>query len=350
MAAFKQALAEAAALDGGGAFRLPVAHCSTSARDLDATDAASWAREGGFAGERMRWYLEYAARDDYGCRLEQTSAWALVHYFVSRLARGTGSEAEFMTWPEGNQFLVDRLRAGIGERIRTRHAALRLSPTTEGVSVDVLDAESETVFTIMAEHAILAVPQYVARRLLAADPHADNRRRFRYAPWVVANLHLERRPVSRGFEQAWDNVLYESDSLGYVDAGHQVDSASGETVWTWYLPVVDRDEPAARAVMLEAPWERWRDLVMADLRRAHPDIEECVTRIDVHRWGHGMVKPLPGFLWDGDRERAARPLGRIHFAHSDLGGLPLFEEAHWAGCRAAEEILSARGVAHESLL
>jgi hypothetical protein len=33
----------------------------------------------------------------------------------------------------------------------------------------------------------------------------------------------------------------------------------------------------------------------------------------------------------------------LHFAHSDLGGLALFEEANWHGVRAAEAVLRGLG-------
>ena len=82
---------------------------------------------------------------------------------------------------------------------------------------------------------------------------------------------------------------------------------------------------------------------------AHPDIRQLAQRIDIMRWGHGMVKPVPGFLWGEDRALAAAPLGRISFANTDLAGMALFEEAHWHGMRAAEEILTTRGVPFESL-
>ena len=39
------------------------------------------------------------------------------------------------------------------------------------------------------------------------------------------------------------------------------------------------------------------------------------------------------------RREAARPWRGIHFAHSDLSGLALFEEAFYHGTRAADEVL-----------
>ena len=42
---------------------------------------------------------------------------------------------------------------------------------------------------------------------------------------------------------------------------------------------------------------------MTDLRRAHPDIDALVTRVDVMCWGHAMIQPLPGFVWSPGREQ-----------------------------------------------
>jgi hypothetical protein len=86
------------------------------------------------------------------------------------------------------------------------------------------------------------------------------------------------------------------------------------------------------------------EAVLADLGRAHEDLEACVERIDVCRFGHAMITPVPGFIWGGAREKAAEPIGRVVFAHSDLSGLPLLEEALDRGVSAAETILRRRGM------
>jgi hypothetical protein len=38
-----------------------------------------------------------------------------------------------------------------------------------------------------------------------------------------------------------------------------------------------------------------------------------------------------------------RPFGRIHFAHSDLSGFSIFEEAQDPGVTAAQQVLDALG-------
>ena len=52
-------------------------------------------------------------------------------------------------------------------------------------------------------------------------------------------------------------------------------------------------------------------------------------------------QPAASFIWGGEREKAMKPYRNIHFAHTDLSGVALFEEAFYHGLRAAGEILTA---------
>src|SRR5262249_54974900 len=94
----------------------------------------------------------------------------------------------------------------------------------------------------------------------------------------------------------------------------------------------------------------WADVVLTDLRPAHTTVRGFVERLDVMRWGHAMVRPRPGFVWGGARAAAKKPYRGIHFAHSDLSGLGLCEEALYHGVRAAEAVLAARGMPVASIL
>jgi hypothetical protein len=158
---------------------------------------------------------------------------------------------------------------------------------------------------------------------------------------MVANLSLRDRPSSRGFPLAWDNVLYDSKSLGYVVATHQRGIEYGPTTLTYYYALCDRDARRSREQLLATTRDEWADVALADLSRAHSEIRDLTTRIDVMRWGHAMVRPHPNFVWSEARVRAARPLGSIHFANTDLSGVALFEEALHHGVRAADEVLSS---------
>jgi hypothetical protein len=347
-----EALAARRGRDGRRSFSLPVAR---SSRDpdllaLDGISMARWMGERGLDSPALRWYAEYACRDDFGCLLEGTSAWAGLHYFCSRVAVPGGEGAEFLTWPEGNGFLVEALSRGLGDRVRTGAVVASVVPGSAAAPAEVrwIDAGTGALRAAEAERVVCALPRFAARRVVAGLDPAEHG--FRTSPWLVANLTLSRRPRETGFPICWDNVLRDSPSLGYVVATHQSDRARTDTVWTWYRPFCGPDPAAERARLLALPWEGMRDMALDDLLPAHPDLEECVEAVDARPWGHAMVRPEPGFLWGGARERAAEPLGRVHFAAADLGGLALFEEAQWAGVRAAEEILAALGRPFESSL
>jgi hypothetical protein len=169
---------------------------------------------------------------------------------------------------------------------------------------------------------------------------------FHFGAWMVANLSLKDRPrpeSPRDFPLAWDNVLYESPSLGYVVATHQRGLDRGPTVFTYYYPLCDEDARVARTRLLETDWRGWAEIALADLSRAHTNIRSLVERLDVMRWGHAMIRPRTGFMWGQARRDAAKPFRSIHFAHSELSGVALFEEAFDVGLRAANEILSILG-------
>ena len=87
---------------------------------------------------------------------------------------------------------------------------------------------------------------------------------------MVANLTVDRLPEGA----AWDNVLYDSPSLGYVVATHQnLRMTTGRSVLTYYLPLAAANPATARAWMLEREWRDWVSLILADLGQAHPGIE-----------------------------------------------------------------------------
>lgn len=325
------------------AFTLPLAACSDDPelRRLDEISMARWMADRGFDSPRLRWYVDYACRDDFGLRPDETSAWAALHYFAARTEAPGEESAEFLTWPAGNGELVRRFEGAIGaERLRREQLVVKVAPAGDGrrAEVTVLDAPRDVVVSIVAERVIYALPSFTRRYLLSGferpvDFHPQ------YAPWLVANVHLAERPHSVGFPTAWDNVIYDSQSLGYVVSTHQTPRERGPTVWTYYLPFTAASAVEARRQLESLTWSEASGLVVAELSRCHPDFRTHVRRIEVLKWGHGMARPEVGSLFGGGREAAARPLGPVHFAHADLSGMGLFEEAFSHGTRAAREVL-----------
>ncbi len=331
---------------GRRAFALPMA-LSSADPDLVALDRISMREyfdRAGWTSEALRWYVDYCCRDDYGCSLETTSAWAGWHYFCSR-----GEGAEYLTWPEGNgrivRHMVERLEGHLRSGMLVHRIRVTADPA-DGVEVDVLDTRANVSVRFRARQVIYALPRFTAQYVLDGYelPGSDT---FTYAPWMVANLTVDRLPEGA----AWDNVIYDSLSLGYVVATHQnLRVAPGPSVLTYYMPLVVPNPEVARRWMLERSWNDWVSIILGDLAPAHVGLESLVTQIDIMLWGHAMIRPIPGFLWGEARRRAADTFGPLRFAHSDMSGLSLFEEAQYRGVRAAEDLMRDLGHAYRSSL
>ena len=65
--------------------------------------------------------------------------------------------------------------------------------------------------------------------------------------------------------------------------------------------------------------------------------------MDIMRFGHGMIRPTVGFLTAAGRRQLSAGEQGLFFAHSDVSGLSLFEEAHEGGVRAADMVLARLG-------
>lgn len=330
--------------NGKRAFVLPVANCSRDAEAtaLDKISFGDFLRQKGFTSERLFWYCDYACRDDYGLKLDQTSAWAGLFYFCSRVKKSGEESQAFITFPEGNGRFVNFLAGKIKDKIRVKTVALEIVPNEKGVDVIYLNTETKEIRGLHCEKAIFAAPIFTAKYLIRDfkqnAPNFVNE--FQHNAWFVANLFLKDRPkprFARDFPLAWDNVLYESPSLGYVNSTHQKGIDYGQTVFTYYYPMAAEENGRAKLFALDHA--QLADIILSDLSMAHKDIRELTTGIDVMRWGHAMISPRPDFLFSGAHDEAQKPFRNIHFAHSDLSGIALFEEAFYHGIKAAKETL-----------
>ncbi len=317
-----------AAARASGEFTIPMALGAKRDSPLDQLSFDEWLTRVGLRSPAVRWYAEYATRDDYGALARETSAWAGVHYFASREPNDSGP----LTWPEGNAWIARHLAAKLASYVSTSAPVHAVIP--DGYRWRVRAGEQE----IRCEEVIFAAPTFVAPYVVQGMRTPG----FVYSPWLVANLTLDRWPEERGVPPAWDNVLRGSEGLGYVVATHQSlrTRTDGPTVWTYYHALA-RGAPAdVRRALLTARWEDWAERILAELEVAHPDIRRCVARLDLMRMGHAMVRPTVGFLSAPARGAPDWAPRGIHLANSDVSGLSLFEEAQYRGVSAADTVLA----------
>lgn len=338
---------------GGTRWSMPAARSpwNTFKATLARQTFAAWLESHGLTDARLRWYLDYCCRDDYGAGLQTVSAWAGLHYFASRHgfsapgARDTVSEG-VLTWPEGNGWLTQRMGTSMAAQLQTGRVVLRVGQSRHGVEVLAHNVHTQSTERWEAAQAIVALPVHVATRVVDNPPAflTEAARRTVHAPWLVANLQLERPLVDRpGAAPSWDNVIYgdatSAPGLGYVDAMHQsLTSVPGATVLTYYRALGDVAGGAlqGRRLLLERSWADWRDAIVQELSAPHPDLREKTVRMDITRHGHAMAIPVPH---TGDAPLSEPPrFDRLLFAHSDWAGYSVFEEAftlgHVAGQRA----------------
>jgi hypothetical protein len=230
-------------------------------------------------------------------------------------------------------------------RLHTARTVLRVSEERHGVKVLTWDSRSQRIEGWQVAQAIVATPLFVAARLLdtSIPALAEAAGLQAHAPWLVANLRLDAPLIDRpiGAPPSWDNVIHNGDAraLGYVDAMHQSTLPHpAPTVLTvyWALPVGER------RLLLDTPWQRWAHRVITDLARVHPDLPSKVRRVDLMRHGHAMSIPGPGVRGSAALQAlASRDEGRVRFAHADLSGYSVFEEAYTMGVIAGKRAARA---------
>jgi len=312
-----------------GQFTIPVDRGARPS-PLDRISMADWLRQEDLTSTYLHWYVNYCCRDDFGALAEDTSAWAGIHYFAAREPEEKGP----LTWPEGNGWIVRRLEERLKRFVRT--SALVHQITRAGSRLRVLT--EKTAYT--ADVVIFAAPTFLAPYLVEDAPPVAG---FEYSPWLTANLTLDRWP-RQAAEPAWDNVIYDSPALGYVVATHQhLGRRPERTVWTFYWALAQGPASRARKLLLDTDWNYWKEAILDDLARAHPDIRACVTHMQIMRMGHAMVRPVVGSMFSEERRRLAALDGNLLYANSDLSGFSIIEEAQYRGVEAAERALRRLG-------
>lgn len=344
-------LKQARGADGRRVFAIPLA---LSSRDpawtaLDSINFKQWLLQNGYRAPTLHTYLNYCCRDDYGARYEQVSAWAGLHYFAARRGQArNAADGTLLTWPDGLNPLARHLAARVGEQRLRNGFVLRLRETGHGVQAlcGELGASGLRTFTIRARRAVCALPSHVAARVVANigqygfEPARDTPP---HAAWLVSNFVMDGWPRELpGAPLAWDNVVHGGRGLGYVVSTHQDirQARPTRTVFSAYQALTDRTPGGARRWLAQAsPDELYREAA-CDLEAVYGwRLRRFASALNITLRGHAMAVPAPGFLSNQGLLNLRTADGKILFAHGDLSGLSLFEEAAWWGWQAALRIL-----------
>ena len=332
--------------DGRRAFVVPSALSSSDVafRSLDALTFMQWLLNNDYRSPSLHWYLDYCCRDDYGASIDQVSAWAGLHYFCARTGEAENADPHaVLTWPNGLQPLTTALGAAAADR-RRAGTVVSLKRTQRGVQAlcfGLIDGKPHS-FLVNARKAICAMPLFVAARVVEgmAQFGFDAQRDLpAYAPWMVANFLMDGFPDELpSAPLSWDNVVYRGRGLGYVVSTHQDIRVAPpkQTVFSAYIPLADLAPGQARKWMDMASPRDLLDLASSDLRDVYgKQFFRYARHAEITLRAHAMAIPRPGFSRNAGVEALRDAHGPLLFAHSDLSGFSIFEEAAWWGYQAA---------------
>jgi hypothetical protein len=358
---------QASGADGRKAFCIPLALSSQDAqwRKLDQMTFAAWLTQHGYTAPSLLWYLDYACRDDYGIGIKDTSAWAGIHYFAARGGEASNASAgAVLTWPTGLNPVLQHMQQG---QSLLDGMAVKISEQGDMVHVDVLHRGEVT--RLIAEHVICAMPLHVAAKIVDLTQYGFNPAQHLapHAAWQISNFLLKRFPdeltqatlatnhhtqsaTDTHLPLAWDNVVYGSSSLGYVNSTHQLIRAAKpeRTIFTAYHAFTGKtsgESPAAvRARLEHASAAELYQTAIGDLTTVYGwdnpvTARRYIEQVEITLRGHAMASPIVGFLSNAGVAALQQQSGRVLFAHSDLSGLSVFEEASWWGEVAAKKLL-----------
>ncbi len=331
-------LKEEKGLDGLYHFDIPIKNSSKDKKyhELDKITMKDWLLGNKFTSEELFEYVNYCCKDDFGIGIEFVSAWAGLFYFTARKHNASTSE-NVLTWPEGNGRLATHLSKFVENKTKNNQLVYEVKPNNYGVEVFCFDAKSNTSVIYKCEKVICCAPQYINSYLFKDRKIAN---KFQYAPWFTATISLKKDSELNNSELCWDNVIYKSKGLGYIYNQHQtVNQIIDNKSLTYYYSFSNSDLKQARREFLKMKDEAIKNIIISDLSIAHPNISNEIETIEIYKIGHGMISPTPNFIFSEEKAVAKKNIDdKIYFAHSDLSGISVFEEAFHQGIDVVNQI------------
>jgi protoporphyrinogen oxidase len=313
-------------------FDIPLRHSSRDPQylKLDKITFAEYLKMNGFQSPFIDWYANYCCMDEYGSKSNEISAWAGLHYYASRR-----SNHDILTFENGNGFLVNHLVKPIKKHITTNAVVSKIQDSDEN-GFTIFYTHQNQNHVIAAEKIVMSVPAYIAEKIYTdfhITKYPDKR-----TPWLVSNLIFDNLPVDKRLAIAWDNVIFDSSSLGFINSMNQsLKTFQRKLVLTHYQPL--SDDKICRLQLLNMRDEELSRFSLNELDRIYPDLKDHLIKIDLWVHGHGMCSPVIGRISDYLQNRRA-PNRNMIYCHTDRGGISIFEEAFDQGVQAFERLNS----------
>jgi monoamine oxidase len=193
------------------------------------------------------------------------------------------------------------------------------------------------VKSLQVKSAIIAIPKFIARRVVAGLPAAQSQAmaRIPYAPYAVVNLIFDRPVFNRGYDTWCPGNAF----TDFVVADWVIRNRPGyrqrNNILTCYTPLAQ----TRRAELLtEEGCRRLAARVLSDFCKLFPKASATPVEVHLYRRGHPMMVSAPR-IYTEVLPAARRPLERVFFANTDSRGpVSTTDGAIAAAHHAVEEV------------
>jgi protoporphyrinogen oxidase len=288
-------------------------------------------------------FMELYARSVLGGSLGEVNAYSFLSFYSVEF--GDAFNLPCWTLPSGLGAIASKAEAFIGsDQIKTNAPVVRVENTSNGVEVLYVDRLSGEVTKIKSKKAIVAAPKNIARNMVVGVPDFQSKamEELRYAPYVTVALCCN-APLFK--ERAFD--FWVDDKHGrftdIIDVTSSQDSVTrfnrgGSNVYMVSIPLpqgslTNLDESTlGKNLVMKA-----QEIAIA-VGENMPGATEKIEELHVFGWTNSMVIPTVG-AYQKLIPLISRPVGNIHFAHSDNDIAPGWENAVWHGVEGARGVM-----------
>lgn len=334
--------------NGKPAFGLPFTIISENeeVRRLDRISMKTYLQQRGYQSSLLFWFVNIWLIDEYGTPAENTSAWIGIQYFRPVIfPKQAVCKSDLLSSSKGLGYITEKMCGLIpSDKIKYGVYAAKMQNEDNLVKIVYYDRKQKKFHTVTTKHAVFAVPKCQVYHVIP-DLKKAGRTEFAnlsYSSWITAAIHLKKLPDYGNSPIRWENTIYNSWTLGYINNQHLTDSSTDEPHILTMYACLAYNTKAERYELLHYDWEYWAKIILHELEKAHPHIEKDIKKIDIWKWGHPMRQTTVGSAWGEQRLKMLQPFGNIHFGHADVCALPIFEETIYRGVEIAHAILSEK--------
>jgi len=302
--------------------------------------------------------------DWYCCDSATTSALAGVLMARHWLGQGfhvllspAAGDDEVVSFPGGLGAVSERLvreveEAGSG-RVRTGATVYRIANSGAG-RAEVSYLRGGEPVTVSARAVVVAAPKFIARHVVEDLPQdqAAAMEALHYTPYLTAALCFDRRHVTDppggarcldGPVGVWNRPLQletaDETSEPRQTTGDGTEGAAGTEGASILRALLPRRAHHRGELLEEERVRRLGAEIVEYFEGYYPGIAGAVRLVRLHRRGHNWFVPVPRAMTEL-QPLAARPLGRIVFAHADSVGT--ISDSDWAVLAAERAARQAR--------